>query len=109
LQNNRILSLLGLCMKAGKIKSGEFGTTEAVKSGAAKVVIVADDASDNTKKEFRDMCSFYKVPYFECSTKEDLGRAIGKDLRSSLSVCDEGFSKSLIMYLESQAEGKVSE
>jgi len=103
LQNNRILSLLGLCMKAGKIKSGEFGTTEAVKSSLANVVIVAADASDNTKKEFRDMCSFYKVSYYEFSTKEELGRAMGKDLRSSVAVCDEGFSKTLISYLEEQA------
>lgn len=101
--NNRILSLLGLCIKAGKLKSGEFGTTEAVKSFKAYVVIVASDASDNTKKEFRDMCSFYEVPYYEYSTKEELGRAIGKDLRSSVAVCDEGFSKSLISYLEAQA------
>lgn len=103
MQNNRILSLLGLAMKAGKVKSGEFGTTEAVKSGIACVVIVTTDASDNTKKEFRDMSSFYKVPYFEFSTKDELGKAIGKDLRSSLAVCDEGFSKSLISYLEEKA------
>lgn len=108
MQSNRILSLLGLCMKAGKIKSGEFGTTEAVKNGAANVVIVPLDASDNTKKEFRNMCTYYNVPYFECGTKVDLGKAIGKDYRSSIAVCDEGFSKSLITYLESQAEGKVS-
>lgn len=107
MQNNKILSLLSLCMKAGKIKSGEFGTTEAVKSGVAWIVIVSEDASANTKKEFRNMCSFYEVPYFEYSTKEGLGRAIGKDMRSSLAVCDEGFSKSLITYLESQAEGRT--
>lgn len=103
MQNNRILSLLGLAMKAGKVKSGEFGTTEAVKSQAAFVVIVTTDASDNTKKEFRNMSSFYKVPYFEFSTKDELGKAIGKNIRSSLAVCDEGFSKSLISYLEEKA------
>lgn len=97
--NDRILSMLGLCMKAGKIKSGEFSTTEAVKSYKAYLVVVANDASDNTKKEFQNMCSFYEVPYFEYSTKEQLGRAIGKEQRSSLAVCDEGFSKSLITYL----------
>ncbi len=91
--------MLGLCMKAGKLKSGEFATTEAVKAGKAFLVIVAADASDNTKKEFTNMCSFYEVPIYIYETKENLGRAIGKEQRSGIAVCDEGFSKSLINYL----------
>lgn len=94
MQSNKVLSLLGICMKAGKVKSGEFQTTDAVKSGKAWLVIVAEDASNNTKKEFSNMCDFYRVPYWEYSSKADLGRAIGKEERSSIAVCDEGFSKS---------------
>ncbi len=93
--NDKVLSLLGLAQKAGRIKSGAFATTDAVKSGKAWLVIVAKDASDNTKKEFTNMCAFYEVPYWEYGTKDDLGRAIGKDERSSVAVCDEGFAHSL--------------
>lgn len=103
MQNNRVLSLLGLCQKAGVLKSGEFGTTEAVKSYKAFLVIVPEDASANTKKEFTNMCSFYEVPYYEFSTKDELGRAIGRESRSSVAVCDEGFAKSLRTYLNEQA------
>ena len=49
---NKILSLVGLAMKAGKVVSGEFSTEKAVKEGKASLVIVAEDASDNTKKLF---------------------------------------------------------
>lgn len=98
MQNNKVLSLLGLCMKAGKVKSGEFATTEAVKSGKAWLVIVAEDASDNTKKEFTNMCKFYEVPYWEYGLKEELGRAMGKEMRTSVAVCDEGFSESFIKF-----------
>lgn len=94
--NNRFLSLLGLCQKSGRLKSGEFQTEAAVKSGEAWLVIVAEDSSDNTKKKFKDMCSFYEVEYMEYGTKESLAWAIGKELRSSLAVCDEGFTKSLL-------------
>lgn len=97
------MSLLSLAQKAGKLKSGEFQTTEAVKGKKAFIVLVATDASDNTKKEFRNMCAYYETPYYEFSTKENLGRAIGKDVRSSVAVLDEGFSKSLIKNLEEQA------
>lgn len=94
--NDRFLSLLGLCQKAGKLKSGEFQTETAIKSFEASLVIVATDASDNTKKKFKDSCSFYEVEYMEYGTKENLAKAIGKEERSSLAVCDEGFAKSFL-------------
>ena len=45
----KILSLFGLATKAGKVASGEFQTETAVKSGTAFLVVIAKDASDNTK------------------------------------------------------------
>ena len=93
--NNRLLSMLGLCMKAGKLKSGEFQTEAAVKSGDAFLVILATDASFNTKKKFNDMCTFYETPVIEYETKESLARAIGKEERAMLAVCDEGFAGSI--------------
>lgn len=104
--NNRFLSLLGLCQKAGRIKSGEFQTESAIKTFEAFLVIVAEDASDNTKKKFKDSCSFYEVEYKEYGTKESLGRAIGKDERSSLAICDEGFAKSLLKLSDGLGKAK---
>lgn len=89
-----LLSLLSLMQRAGKLQSGEFQTEEAVKSGKAFCVIVAEDASDNTKKHFNDKCTFYKVPTVIFGTKEELGHAIGKEERSSVAIIDEGFYKS---------------
>ena len=60
-RRDKVLSLIGLAMKAGRCASGEMMTESETKSGRAKVVIVASDASDNTKKKFRDMCKFYRV------------------------------------------------
>ena len=56
------LSLLGLAAKAGKVVSGEFATENAVKSGKAFLVLTAEDASNNTRKKFNDMCTYYEVP-----------------------------------------------
>ena len=58
----KILNMIGLAQKAGKVASGEFSTEKAVKTGKAFTVIVADDSSDNTKKMFTNMCTYYKVP-----------------------------------------------
>ncbi|MDE6929215.1 MAG: ribosomal L7Ae/L30e/S12e/Gadd45 family protein, partial [Lachnospiraceae bacterium] len=60
--NNRqkALNLLGLATKAGKTASGEYSTEKAVKTGKASLVIVSEEASDNTKKMFTNMCTYYK-------------------------------------------------
>lgn len=91
----KTLSLLGLATKAGKIASGEFQTETAVKDGTAKLVLVASDASENTKKLFRDKCSYYSVPVYIYGDKEALGAAIGKEYRASVAVLEEGFAKAV--------------
>ena len=62
IQSKKVYGTLGLAMKAGKVVSGEFMTEKAIRDGMASLVIVAEDASANTKKKFKDSCSFYHVP-----------------------------------------------
>lgn len=90
---DKVLSYLGLAVRGRNLVSGEFQTEEAVKKGMARIVIVASDASDNTKKLFQNKCSYYEVPVYCYGTKQTLGRAIGKDLRSSLAVTDDGLAQ----------------
>ncbi len=95
-KNKKILSYLGLATRSRNVVSGEFSTEKAIKENKAKLVIVACDASDNTKKNFKDSCSYYHVPYMELATKEELGRSMGKEMRASLAITDEGFANSII-------------
>ena len=101
--------MIGLAQKAGKTASGEFSTEKAVKTGCAALVIVSTESSDNTKKKFRNMCTYYEVPYFEFGSKEELGHATGREMRASLAVQDAGFSeamkKQLCMNGGSECEG----
>ena len=94
-QKNKVLGTLGLAMKSGNVVSGEFKTEQAVRSGTAKLVIVAEDASGNTKKKFSNSCSYYHVPIAVFEKKEVLGNAIGKRYRASLAVLDRGFASSI--------------
>ncbi|MDD7176942.1 MAG: ribosomal L7Ae/L30e/S12e/Gadd45 family protein [Lachnospiraceae bacterium] len=92
---DRVLSMLGIAAKAGKVVSGEFATENAVKAGKAFLVITAEDASGNTTKKFRDMTDYYHVPLLAYGTKETLGGCIGKDYRSSLAVVDEKLAEAI--------------
>ena len=99
LEHKKIFSLLGLAERGRRVVSGEFMTERAIKGGSTKLVIVSSEASDNTRKMFYDMCSFYQVPVYYFGGKEELGHAIGKEMRASLAVTDEGFAASLSKYL----------
>ena len=93
---SKVLSYIGLAQKSRNVVSGEFLTEEAVKDGSACVVIVAGDASDNTKKKFTNMCAFYEVPIYIFSDKDALGHSMGKEIRASLAVTDNGLANAII-------------
>lgn len=92
---DKVLSMVSLATKAGKTVSGEFSVEKSVKDGRAKIVIVSAEASDNTKKKFTDMCTFYNVPVYFYGTKEKLGHYMGKEFRASMAVLDDGFKDAL--------------
>ena len=99
---DKVLSLISLATKAGKTASGEFSTEKEVKCGRAALVIVAKDASDNTKKKFKNMCDFYQVPIYFYADKDTLGHAMGKQFRASLAILDEGFAKGIRKHMDTE-------
>lgn len=99
--NNKALSMIGIATKAGKTVTGEFSTEKAVKEGMACLVVVASDASDNTKKKFSNMCEYYQVTIKMFSDKNSLGNACGKEFRASLAVTDMGLANAIIKQIDS--------
>ena len=98
---------MGIAAKAGKVVSGEFSTEKAVKEKRACLVIVASDASDNTKKLFSDKCRYYAVPVRFYADRETLGKAIGCGTRASAAVTDPGFAKAVLEKIDAaQAQQK---
>ena len=95
MQNDKVLSMLGIAAKSGNVVSGEFSTEKAVKTGRAYLVIVSEEASDNTRKSFMNMTEFYDVPCYCYGSKEALGRCIGKEFRASLAVTDENLARAV--------------
>lgn len=99
-KTDKVLQMLGLAQKAGRLVSGEFMTENAVKSYEAYLVIIATDVSENTRKKFRNMCEFYKVPICEYAVKDELGHSLGKEFRASLAVTDEGFAQAILKKMD---------
>lgn len=98
---NKALSMIGIATKAGKTVTGEFSTEKSVKEGKAHLVVIAADASDNTKKKFRNMCNYYHVTLRVFSDKVSLGNACGKEFRASLAVLDAGLAGTIEKHIDS--------
>ena len=100
MNQQKLMSLLGLAQKAGKIVSGDFAVQGAIKSGKARMLIIAADASESTKKEYQYLAASRNITIYCVLSKEQLGGAIGKALRAAVVITDEGFIKPITLILQ---------
>lgn len=94
MSDNRILSLLGLARKAGKLTVGFAASKEACLKGKACFAVVASDISEKSEKEIKYFSGgkipVVRVPY----TITEVSAAIG--IKAGIvAVCDGGFAASL--------------
>ena len=90
---DKLLSLMGLCRRAGKLGVGHDAVFDAVRKGRAKAVILTSDASPRHEKEL-EAASFPGRIVKAGFTMEQAGLAVGK--RSCVfSVDDEGFATAI--------------
>lgn len=93
------LNLLGLALKAGQLVTGEELVLQSIRKKQAKLVIVATDASDNTKKKLQDKCHYYEIPYQEAYSQAEITHALGKK-RTACALVQDGFKKRMVEILQ---------
>jgi len=99
MNKEKLKTMLGFAQKAGKLVSGEDGVTSALKSKKVNLILVATDASDDTKKKYSAQAQNYNIAHKEVLTKEELGNCIGKNFRTAVAIIDDGFAKTIITLL----------
>ncbi|MFQ6862119.1 MAG: L7Ae/L30e/S12e/Gadd45 family ribosomal protein [Beduini sp.] len=92
--NKDVLNYIGLMMRSRNLASGE-GVLLSIRDKSAKLVIIAEDASDNTKKRLIDKCTHYKIEYIIIGDSTELSNAIGKSNRMAIAVLDKKFAEKL--------------
>ena len=73
---NKIYSMLGLCMKAGKLAYGTDMCLDKIKLKKAKLVIVTKDASNNTKDNFKKICKENNINYYELGNRNEISYSV---------------------------------
>ena len=98
---NRVISFLGLCMRAGRVISGQEACVDLVRTGEAALVLMDASASDNTRKRLTDACHSHSVALYEVSATA-LGASIGKKGRMVIALRDDGMAQKLLSMLEGE-------
>ncbi|MDO4621839.1 MAG: ribosomal L7Ae/L30e/S12e/Gadd45 family protein [Eubacteriales bacterium] len=92
--------MISISQKAGKAASGEFAAEKALKEGRGYLLILAEDASDNTRKKFENMADWREVPHCTYLSKTELGQIIGKGERSCVVITDENLAENIRRQLQ---------
>ncbi|GCF92757.1 50S ribosomal protein L7/L12 [Enterococcus florum] len=99
MNRDKALNMLGLAMRAGKLITGEEMTINEIRKNKVKLVIVASDASENTKKKVTDKSKFYQTAYLMDFSESELTNAIGRP-RKVIGVMDTGFAERIVSLIK---------
>lgn len=88
-------SMLSLSKRAGRLISGEDTVLMSIRDKSCILVIVAEDASDNTKKKITQRCESNGIEYIIKNTREELSSAVGMYNRTVFAVTDSAFAQKI--------------
>ncbi len=94
--NTRILSLMGIARRAGKVATGDAQVEAMLKKGKGFLLIIAEDAQ-GAQKKYNQWASDLKLPVLVTGTKLEIGISIGLSPRSSVLILDQGFAKAILL------------
>lgn len=102
MNNEKILSLLGIARRAGKLCLGHDAAVASIVKNEAKICVLSKDSSQRLKTEFIHAVTFENknIPYIILD--EDMfsfSKAVGSKC-AVLTVLDEGFAKKILSLYE---------
>lgn len=98
MEQNKTLTSIGLCKRAGKLLIGSENTEHSVRRGKSKLVIVASDVSENTRDKYERLSEETEktIIIFTDIKMTELASAVGQSgILGVVSTEDAGFAKML--------------
>ena len=92
----RLLGMLGLCIRARRAVCGTVNVCEALKAGKAVLVVTASDNSAATDKRLSDRTAFYNVKLIKTDlTSAEIGAATGKSLVAAMAITEASMASAV--------------
>lgn len=101
----RVAGLLGLGLRARSVVVGVDLVKGAVKSGKAKLVFVAPDASVHSRDKLVPLLRARRTAWYDALDAHALGAAVGRETVAALGVTDAALAKGIRHVLEDGAAG----
>lgn len=83
---------LGLAFVARKLKIGTPQVIQAIQRKEAKVVLLASDASESTKKKITDKAKHYNIDVNMSFDTSTISKPIGRSNIKVIAIMDDGFA-----------------
>ena len=102
MKKSKIASYLGLARRAGKLLSGYRTCVGNIGKGSIKLIILAEDTSQNTKDKFVSLCERHKIPCRVYEATDVLSEMTGLAGRGIYGVTDVNFAEAMIKEIENE-------
>lgn len=93
--NKKVLGLLGLCTKAGDICFGTDACIDLITKKKIKLLIVAEDASDRTKRNLEFICNNNDTKICFYGKIDELSKAIGRNNKAVIGIKNKNFANQI--------------
>ncbi len=91
----KVLGLLGLARRAGRLAMGATGVERMARQGRPPVVVIASDAGANQRRRFASLSPIRGL-IADLLTRDDLASRLGRGELVVVAVNDPGFVRGLI-------------
>ena len=104
---DRLLSLLGLARRAGRLSLGNDPVLSSMEEGKAKLVLVCPDLSQRTLKGIESRAEAFGVPLVTIEqTMDQVSMSLGKRC-GVLALNDEGFARKALTLTKTNGEDLI--
>src|SRR6056297_390249 len=93
---NKVNNMIGFAVKSGNISLGYKITKSDIKNNRVFMIIVANDISTKIKEKIETFIENKDIYYIQYSSKEELGKLLGKNLVGVLGIKDRNMTKYII-------------
>ncbi|MBM3262048.1 MAG: ribosomal L7Ae/L30e/S12e/Gadd45 family protein [candidate division Zixibacteria bacterium] len=94
--SDSILGLIGLAFRARQVRAGASATRALIRSGKARLVVVAKDSSENTKRLFTYLARQQAIPIVEGHTCEEFGVCFDGAPKAVVTIIDAHFADGIL-------------
>ena len=92
---DKALSLMGFAARARKIQTGYNTARTLMEKGRGRLLIIAEDLSENTKDKMISYAGQYEVPYEVYGMADELSHITGNSGKGIFIITDKQFAETI--------------